>query len=72
MRDFKPHNEELQQLRILLHGPIGSGKSSFFNSVDTLLKGRLAGQALADHIATYSYTNDVRITLIHSLTRLCM
>ncbi|KAE8286472.1 Interferon-induced protein 44 [Larimichthys crocea] len=46
VKDYKPQTEG-QKLRILLHGPVGAGKSSFINSVQSVLKGRIYKQALA-------------------------
>ncbi|GAA6231656.1 interferon-induced protein 44-like [Lates japonicus] len=55
VKNFK-HRTEGQKLRILLHGPAGAGKSSFINSVQSVLLGRMYTLALVDNIARESFT----------------
>ncbi|XP_024919994.1 interferon-induced protein 44-like isoform X6 [Cynoglossus semilaevis] len=56
VKTYKPRNSEVRCLRILLHGPVGAGKSSFINSVDSVLQGRITGRALTDAVAGTSFT----------------
>ncbi|XP_036413687.1 interferon-induced protein 44-like [Colossoma macropomum] len=59
LKEFQLSTPDISQLRILLHGPIGAGKSSFINSVNTVLQGRNTTAALADSAAggdSYSFT----------------
>nr|XP_055061932.1 interferon-induced protein 44-like [Misgurnus anguillicaudatus] len=48
LNNFQPVNSDVKTLRILLHGPVGAGKSSFINSVDTCLQDRLTSRAVAN------------------------
>ncbi|XP_042559506.1 interferon-induced protein 44-like [Clupea harengus] len=47
LREFTPSNPEAQRLRFLLHGPVGAGKSSMANSVNTVFQGRTTVNAHA-------------------------
>ncbi|XP_053086022.1 interferon-induced protein 44-like [Pangasianodon hypophthalmus] len=51
LKDFQPSTEEISEIKILLHGPIGAGKSSLINSINTVLQGYNAIGALADSSA---------------------
>ncbi|XP_036207848.1 interferon-induced protein 44-like isoform X1 [Myotis myotis] len=46
IRTYKPSRDLVHQIRILLLGPIGAGKSSFFNSVKSVFRGHVTHQAL--------------------------
>ncbi|KAM9454567.1 interferon-induced protein 44-like isoform 2-T7 [Clarias gariepinus] len=51
VKNFRPGTTEVSELKILLHGPIGAGKSTFVNSINTVLQGRNIAIALADSSA---------------------
>ncbi|XP_066121060.1 interferon-induced protein 44 isoform X1 [Saccopteryx bilineata] len=46
VRTYKPYRDLVRQVRILLLGPIGAGKSSFFNSVKSAFHGHVTHQAV--------------------------
>ncbi|XP_029393742.1 interferon-induced protein 44-like [Mus pahari] len=46
LRAYKPYEGLVSEVRILLVGPVGSGKSSFFNSVKSVFQGHLTRQAI--------------------------
>ncbi|XP_077627210.1 interferon-induced protein 44 [Crocuta crocuta] len=62
MKMYKPYRNLVPQVRILLLGPTGAGKSSFFNSVKSVFRGHVTHQALvgsdttgvSDKYRTYS------------------
>ncbi|XP_032152399.1 interferon-induced protein 44 isoform X2 [Sapajus apella] len=45
LRTYEPYGSLVQKIRILLLGPIGAGKSSFFNSVRSVFQGHVTHQA---------------------------
>lgn len=57
LKRYKPQPED-QTLRILLYGPVGAGKSSFINSVQSVMHGRTYSQALADNTGGDSFTEE--------------
>ncbi|XP_069380576.1 interferon-induced protein 44-like isoform X2 [Paralichthys olivaceus] len=60
VKSYKPQNNQVKHLRILLHGPVGAGKSSFINSVDSILKDRPAGRVMTDAVSGTSFTKKYR------------
>uniref|UniRef100_A0A8D0KLZ3 TLDc domain-containing protein n=1 Tax=Salvator merianae TaxID=96440 RepID=A0A8D0KLZ3_SALMN len=49
---FKPYLNTLPHFRVLFLGPIGAGKSSFFNSVNSVFRGYVTSQALTGRDST--------------------
>ncbi|KAI3367551.1 hypothetical protein L3Q82_026409, partial [Scortum barcoo] len=44
---YKPDIKTVHQARVLLVGPVGAGKSSFFNSINSAFRGNMTSQAIA-------------------------
>lgn len=59
VKDYKPLIEG-RQIRILLHGPVGAGKSSFINSIKSVLKGRICTVTAVDNTYCDGFTKNVR------------
>ncbi|XP_017386557.1 interferon-induced protein 44 [Cebus imitator] len=65
LRTYEPYGSLVQKIRILLLGPIGAGKSSFFNSVRSVFQGHVTHQAFvgtntsgtSEKYRTYSIRN---------------
>ncbi|KAH3803142.1 hypothetical protein DPMN_156844 [Dreissena polymorpha] len=58
VQSIKPRNGLIQDYRTVLIGPVGSGKSSFCNTVDSVFKGRITYRAVCGegrHSVTKSY-----------------
>ncbi|XP_030575219.1 interferon-induced protein 44-like [Archocentrus centrarchus] len=45
--NYRPHIKTVHQARVLLVGPVGAGKSSFFNSISSAFRGNMTSQAIA-------------------------
>ncbi|KAL1023220.1 hypothetical protein UPYG_G00037900 [Umbra pygmaea] len=48
----KPIISSVNQVRVLLIGPVGAGKSSFFNSINSIFRGHVTGQAISGSSGT--------------------
>ncbi|XP_012873801.1 PREDICTED: interferon-induced protein 44-like [Dipodomys ordii] len=46
LRAYKTYTDSVSEIHILLLGPVGSGKSSFFNSVKSVFQGHTTRQAI--------------------------
>ncbi|XP_060945499.1 interferon-induced protein 44-like [Limanda limanda] len=68
VKSYQPEKKQVKQLRILLHGPVGAGKSSFINSAEAVLRGRPAGRAETDSIFGSSHTKQYRTFKLQEAT----
>ncbi|XP_047658829.1 interferon-induced protein 44-like [Tachysurus fulvidraco] len=69
---FMENHQDIKQFRILLHGPVGAGKSCFINSVKSVYKERIvvraaeetsAGKSCTKTYKTYKITDKDSVTL---------
>lgn len=58
IKKFKPTLKCVPMAKILLVGSVGAGKSSFFNSVNSVFRGHVTNQAMAGCSDT-SFTTQV-------------
>uniref|UniRef100_UPI003AAB5FDA interferon-induced protein 44-like n=1 Tax=Centroberyx gerrardi TaxID=166262 RepID=UPI003AAB5FDA len=47
IQDYKPDIRAVSQAKVLLVGPVGAGKSSFFNSINSAFRGHMTSQAIS-------------------------
>ncbi len=57
---YRPTYEDVTQARVLLLGPVSSGKSSFVSSVQSVFNGRVANRAMVGSSST-SFTKKVQV-----------
>ncbi|TRZ02815.1 hypothetical protein DNTS_026425 [Danionella cerebrum] len=60
IRSYKPLMSSINRIRILMIGPVGAGKSSFFNSINSIFLGRISSKAMSGSAGT-SLTTQFRI-----------
>ncbi|XP_061594808.1 interferon-induced protein 44-like isoform X2 [Cololabis saira] len=59
IQSYEPTVSSISQARVLLIGPVGAGKSSFFNSVNSVFRGHVTSQAISGS-STTSLTTQFR------------
>uniref|UniRef100_A0A3Q2PXJ8 Interferon-induced protein 44-like n=1 Tax=Fundulus heteroclitus TaxID=8078 RepID=A0A3Q2PXJ8_FUNHE len=52
IKNYKPPDSSVSQARVLLVGQVGAGKSSFFNSINSVFRGHVTSQAMSGSSAT--------------------
>ncbi|XP_073331980.1 interferon-induced protein 44-like isoform X2 [Pagrus major] len=52
IKSYKPTVSSVSQVRILLIGPVGAGKSSFFNSINSVFRGHVTSKAISGSSST--------------------
>ncbi|XP_067271952.1 interferon-induced protein 44-like isoform X2 [Pseudorasbora parva] len=52
IRNHKPMMTSVSRVRILMIGPVGAGKSSFFNSINSVFMGRITSKAMSGSAGT--------------------
>ncbi|XP_052395575.1 interferon-induced protein 44-like isoform X2 [Carassius gibelio] len=52
IRNYKPLVPSVSRVRILMIGPVGAGKSSFFNSINSIFMGRITSKAMSGSAGT--------------------
>jgi len=60
IQNMRPPSDALENFRLLLVGPVGSGKSSFCNTVASVFRGRITQRAMvgeSDHGVTTAVRN---------------
>ncbi|XP_052401180.1 interferon-induced protein 44-like [Carassius gibelio] len=62
-----PSHDDVNDIKILVTGPIGAGKSSFINSLDSAFLGRITSRALVNSAASdHSFTKNLKGLTIRS------
>uniref|UniRef100_A0A8C6SJJ7 G domain-containing protein n=1 Tax=Neogobius melanostomus TaxID=47308 RepID=A0A8C6SJJ7_9GOBI len=60
LSSYTPSSRDIPQARVLLLGPVGSGKSSFISSAQSVFDGRVTTRAMVGHGASSSFTRKLQ------------
>ncbi|XP_067260916.1 interferon-induced protein 44-like [Chanodichthys erythropterus] len=68
LENFSPGDPNVNDIKILVAGQVGAGKSSFINSIDSVFKGRISARALVSSSAgdSVSFTQKLKGFTIRS------
>ncbi|XP_067261218.1 interferon-induced protein 44-like [Chanodichthys erythropterus] len=66
LENFSPGDPNVKDIKILIAGQVGAGKSSFINSIDSVFKGRVSSRALVSSSAGVSFTQKLKGFTIRS------
>ncbi|KAK9980575.1 hypothetical protein ABG768_000169, partial [Culter alburnus] len=68
LENFSPSDPNVKDIKILVAGQVGAGKSSFINSIDSVFKGRISSRALVSSSAgdSVSFTQKLKGFTIRS------
>ncbi|XP_048053904.1 interferon-induced protein 44-like [Megalobrama amblycephala] len=66
LENFSPGDTNVKDIKILIAGQVGAGKSSFINSIDSVFKGRVSSRALVSSSAGVSFTQKLKGFTIRS------
>ncbi|XP_063074576.1 interferon-induced protein 44-like [Engraulis encrasicolus] len=64
VRNLRIRHPKVEQLRLLVVGPVGAGKSTLINSIVSIFQGRMCQGALADTVTNTSFTQKFQIQKI--------
>ncbi|XP_062393537.1 interferon-induced protein 44-like [Sardina pilchardus] len=61
LKGMRVRNPEVPSLRILVHGPVGAGKSSFITSIDSIFQERMTSAAIPETLSDRSFTKIFKV-----------
>ncbi|XP_056114585.1 interferon-induced protein 44-like [Rhinichthys klamathensis goyatoka] len=71
LENFSPRSQDVKDIKILVAGQIGAGKSSFINSINSAFQGRISARALVNSSAggSHSFTRNLKGFTIRNETK---